>query len=133
MSNEYRQSKIAGMREMLNFLEANENVELPYFGVFTGFPLEDQVKAMARAMKPAAKEYSSYYFSLRKKFEGGITLDMSWARDNVCERIVTGTREVAEEVIPERVIEAHTEEIVEWACPDAVLAPSDEEVVSENS
>lgn len=40
-------------------------------------------------------------------------------KSGMCERIVTGTREVAETVIPAtaaKLVPAHTEEIVEWRC-----------------
>lgn len=43
-------------------------------------------------------------------------LIVSCERNKVCERVVIGTRHVAEKVIPERVIPAYTEEIVEWQC-----------------
>jgi len=130
--DEYRRDKIRGMREMINFLEVNEDVPMPYFGTFSAFPGDDEVAGLARAMKPVTKEFGSYYFTLRKTFSEGVKLDMSWSRDEVCQRIVIGTKEVEREVIPERVIEAHTEDIVEWACPDAILS-EDKELVNEDS
>ena len=130
--DEYRRNKIAGIREMINFLEVNEDVPLPHFGMFIAFPADDQVSEMARALKPVTKEFGNYYFTLDKKFSENVTLSMHWSRENVCERIVIGTKDIEREVIPERVVEAHTEDIVEWACPDAILS-TDKETVSEDS
>lgn len=47
------------------------------------------------------------------------------ARENVCDRVVVGTRMVPEKVVPEQVIAAHVEEIVEWVCPESILGRND--------
>ena len=55
----------------------------------------------------------------------GVKITVSTDRENVCKRVVIGTRKV--EAIPERVeiIEAEPErevEIVEWECPESFMA-----------
>lgn len=75
---------------------------------------EDIVKA-ARALGKAEKVGEGPYFTVRGTF-GPVTLDFFTNREKVCRRIVTGTVERAERVIP-----AGVEEIVDWVCDEPLL------------
>jgi len=113
---EIRAGKIDSMRALLDFLEATPEIPMPYMGDVNVFPHdEDTLGELARAMKPVKKERNDSYFMLAKDF-GRVKLILNWARDSVCERVVTGTEE-----IPEQIIEAHTREIVEWICPETII------------
>ncbi len=114
-----RETEIANMREMLRFLEDNPAIPIPYFGMINSFANEDaDVDTLARAMAPCKKEVGKGYFSLTRDF-GSVELSINFDREQVCERIVVGSKEV-----PEQTIKAHTEDLVEWKCPDGILRPA---------
>lgn len=108
-----RGNTIQEMRDVLDFLESNPAIPLPYLNQCDAFGEKEDLDEIARAMAPCKKTHDGSHFSLRRQF-GAIRLGVHF--DDVCERIVTGSKEV-----PEKVIEAHTEDIVEWKCPDGVL------------
>lgn len=111
-----RETKLADMREVLRFLEDNPEIPMPYFGMVTAFVYgEGDVDALARAMAPCKKDVASGFFSLTREF-GSVELSVNFEREQVCERIVIGSKEV-----PEKIIEGYTEDVVEWKCPDGVL------------
>lgn len=56
------------------------------------------------------KKYNDYDFSMVKKF-GPHKIRVVARREVVCKRVVTGTEEIAEQIIP-----AHTKEITETVC-----------------
>jgi len=115
-----RVKKLDAMYRMIDFLKENPDIPAPFFGQMDAFSYDsDSLPEIARAMKPVTKEVSDTFYVLRRSFGNGVNLHVNFARDEVCERIVTGTEEV-----PEKVIEAYTKEIVEWVCPDTILATS---------
>lgn len=79
---------------------------------------------LARHFGKARKEANGDSFWLSVDF--GLVRIACFARDRdeVCRRVVKGTRRV-----PTRVIPAHDEEIVEWEC-DPLLAHADREAVA---
>jgi len=79
-----------------------------------------EMATLARALSPCEKCVNDDFFELHAQF-GTITFRAVANRRDVCERVVTGTRQVEETVIPERIIPAHDEEIVEWRCPESLL------------
>ena len=113
-----RTQRINDVREMLDYLEATPDLELPWFGAFNSFPPSDSISEVARMMAPFTKEATETFFILRRDF-GSISLDATFYHENVCEKVVTGTEE-----IPERITPAHTVDIVEWKCPDSLLNPA---------
>lgn len=119
---ERRRAKIAAMRSLLDFLEENPIIPLPYFGTLNAFADTGEVSVadIARAMKPCDKSVSGDFYALSRIFGDSITFDVNFERDEVCERIVVGTEDVPEKVTP-----AFTKEIVEWVCPDSVLNNGD--------
>ena len=83
---------------------------------------------LARRMGNLKKVYGDDFMWLKRDFGKYVRMTVSAERSSVCERIVTGVRDVPEHVLPAReetLVEAHTEEIVEWRCPP-ILAPDTE-------
>jgi hypothetical protein len=137
-----------GLREIADFLDQNPDVKLPYLGadVWAGIPEHclsiyltgvfadprDELAVIARAMGNASKvvdEDGGRFYVLRKF--GAITLAASADRASVCERVVTGTREVTKEVRdPEALAAVPMVEVteivedVEWVCRPLLKAPT---------
>lgn len=87
--------------------------------------LAEFARAAVRAGRKVDKKLSGEgdrYFAVDVAF-GWLTLHVYAVRDAVCERVVTGTREVVEEIPDPEALAAvptttvtRTEEIVEWRC-----------------
>ena len=112
----------AGLRELADWIEAHENMDLPSTEALTIYSLNTKQEAACclAAMMPCKKEYKGELFALIRDF-GPIKLKAVFYRNAVCTRRVVGTKEVGTEIIParltpEQVIPAHTREIVEWDC-----------------
>lgn len=132
-----RTKVIASLYELALLLERHPEMPVPYqlsdteiSRLTIGFYEKDakeRLNAAARAIPgPGTKRVygpdTMAYFALDKKV-GSITISLSAFRDAVCERVVTGTREVTEEVPdPEKLAEVpvvtvtRTVEDVVWEC-----------------
>ena len=75
--------------------------------------------ASESALAPCRKEWRDVGLTISRDF-GGVRLEAFLLRAEVCERVVTGTREVPAQVTP-----AHTEEVVEWQCSPLLADRSD--------
>jgi hypothetical protein len=89
-----------------------------------------RMREQLRAIGPFDKVISDTFFEAHVKL-GHFTLEFYTELTNVCIKKVVGTKEVPAEIIPskyvpEKVIEAHTEEVVEWVC-GSLLAPGEGE------
>ena len=113
-----RNERINDVRDMLDYLEATPDLDLPFMGEFNLFPDSGSISEVARLMAPFTKESTDQLFILRRKF-GSVNLEANFYHDTVCEKVVTGTREIEEQITP-----ARTEDIVEWKCPDSLLNPA---------
>lgn len=127
---------IAGLRALADVLEANPHLRLPYDGSHKGaalaiMPHGDERQELAdwvRAL-PGKKEKKDRgeYFDLNGTLHG-LHIKVICDRDEVCERVVTGTREVTEDVRDPEALAAvpmitvtKTVEDVEWRC-SSILA-----------
>jgi hypothetical protein len=122
---------VAGLRELADFLEERGHLlPVDYLSINVHdyifddsvysnrqhkMTAQEKMRVLAKALDKAEKHYQGDYFDLRRKF-GPIQLEFTVSRDKICERVVVGTKEV-----PERVVPARTEEIVEWVCNDPIL------------
>jgi hypothetical protein len=142
----HRAAYTAGLRALADVLDGHPEVPLPYHGngceisvnFLSGTDPRARMAAAARAFpctwhKDAweTPDGSSAYFDLRGEL-GGLRLKLSAYRSEVCERVVTGTREVTETVPDPEALAAVPEvevtrviEDVEWRC-HSILAPATE-------
>lgn len=129
------QTTADGLRALADFLDSctgpaavlNRNqITLNFFdlGVFGGE--EARVLAsVAKQMRSFDKSYSDSLMTLKKDF-GLVSAHVVAMRESVCKRVVVGTEEVPEQVIPAteaKVIPAYTREMVEWDCTPSLLSP----------
>lgn len=112
-----RNQQIADMHTMLAWFELHPEIPLPSptFSLYA-WNTEEEARRMARAMGTFEKGGNDQFLYLIKHF-GKVQVEAVFTREQVCERVVTGTREVPEKIIPAQVVEAHTEETFEWRCP----------------
>lgn len=115
-----RELKLQGMRECLEWLENHPEVELTapeINGHVYGNNAKERMGQHARAMGHADKDFIQQWAYLRKRFSGGVRYSVSVSREDVCERVVVGTKTIpahADYVIPAA---PETEvEIIEWRC-----------------
>lgn len=137
-----RAEYIRGMRALMDVLEANPEIPLPYHGTmtavavyFNGLPDAKQLLAAAAKAIPCSwekktSESGEYdWLELHGNLHG-LRLVLEAFRDDVCERIVLGTedREV-EEVVQPAVIRKITKpvEVVEWRCAPLMSALDEQE------
>ena len=125
-----REALIDGLRGLAAFLETHPDVPRPSstcgFYVFCANKEE-----MAQAAKSVGgrleKSATTNYFMLRKDF-GPLRLEIAVEREQICERVVVGTKVVPAK--PECVLPATpetVEEVIEWRC-SSVLEPATAEV-----
>lgn len=127
-----RTDYIKGLRALADLLEGTPELPLPTereitwaahtLQIFEGREPRDTVADLARLLPgrlakndPAKSEYNSKYFELNGTLHG---LDLRvWAvREDVCRKVVTGTREVTKTVPVETREITVTEETFEWVC-----------------
>jgi hypothetical protein len=115
--NETKQEYVDGLRELADWLERNPDFIPPYQPLRVDVFTDDQMEFARKAKRLGGRREklgSSSYFFVRRKF-GPHYLDVNVGREQVCKRVVVGTREVLAQ-------EARVEEIVEWECAPGILA-----------
>ena len=119
MASEFdrRAAYVSGLRELADFLEAHPELPKPSPCQINAFVTDKPALAMV-ARTPGVrweKSISGNYFYLRVSFPGGHTYDVNVKRDQVCRKVVIGTR--IEPAQPEREVEE-----VQWVCDEPLLA-----------
>lgn len=133
-----RNAYISGLRKLADVLENHPEVPLPYeggtiemtFHFLSGKDPKGEMAATARALPTSfTKEADGKYFDLKGSL-AGLKIRLCAFRSEVCERVVTGTREVeVTEPDPEAlakvptITKTVTVEDVKWEC-SPVLAPA---------
>jgi hypothetical protein len=131
-----RAGYIAGLRMLADILEADDTLPLPVHG--RGLPVswsfwddetaKTEMARVARALPgKKTKDYGDTYFRLGGQLSG-LNVQLTAMRAAVCERVVTGVREVTvTEPDPDAptVTRVETVEDVEWRC-SPLLADLDE-------
>lgn len=115
---------VDSLRQLADFYEAHSEIPLPggaaEMRIYQVNSRKDAA-TLARAFGACEKEYTDDLFYITKKI-GAISLCGVFTRNEVCERVVVGTRIVPERVVPaiqaqpEQVIPEQEEEIYEWKC-----------------
>lgn len=136
-----RAAYIEGLHQIADFLTVHPEVPLPHLGAYAegstlpamsiylyGDDLRSEMASIVRAMTNPSTSVqkrvkdSTESFQVWREF-AGLVLVATAHRDEVCERVVTGTREVTEEVpepealaaVPKVTITKVVED-VEWVC-----------------
>lgn len=112
---------VSGLRKLADFLEKNKEVLAglnfsEYVSVSQWNYKKEDFKKTAKIIGRAKKDWSDSHVSMEKQFSRSVVFRNYISRKQVCERVVVGTKEIAEQVIP-----ARTEEIVEWKCSNKAL------------
>jgi hypothetical protein len=136
-----RAAYIKGLRALADVLEQTDDLPLPFDGhldpiTFHFLGTADPRAELAAATRAIPCDWTkrvfdsrnTAYFDLRGQLHG-LKVNLSAFRDDVCERIVTGTHQVTETVkdpealaaVPEIEV-TKTVEDVEWRC-GSILAP----------
>lgn len=108
-----------GLRALADWIDANPDVvNNPEVTLNVPFWTREKFVEAAKALGGRREKHvEGSYFTVRRTFGEGVHVDVYVAREQVCRKVVTGTRDVTETVIP-----AHTEEVVEWVCEDSILS-----------
>ncbi|MEO3856105.1 hypothetical protein [Acrocarpospora sp. B8E8] len=140
-----RAEYIRGLRALADILENNPDLDLPYtgrreYGMLHFIPGESskkQARLFARLIPgTVGKEPRDTAFDLVGKLHG-LHVKMIAQRDEVCTRVVTGTREVTEEIPDPQALAAvpkvtvtRTEEVIRWDCKPILAADDEDSAVS---
>jgi hypothetical protein len=128
-----RAEKIAGLRKLANWLEAQPEAQMPPQIAIaewckTKQTLADRMRQLGGHWEKQENPTDGY-FELHLNFSPGIYYELFAKRENVCERVVIGTKEVEVEGPDPAAVEAlpklkrtETIEDVEWVCPESLLA-----------
>ncbi len=132
-TTEERTAVVYGLRQLADFIESRTDLPLPTCRAslyLWGDDARPQLAGIARVLGTAAKKADEFYYGLTKDF-GPVVLSVKASRENVCERVVVGTK-TTEYLVPPPGVEMEkridTEEIVEWICPPSILALADDAV-----
>lgn len=114
---ERRRAYVSGLRQLANFMEAHPDLPVPYAGAANAFVnSKADLAALARSTGVRwAKAASDDYFCLLVHFHGGHSYELNVSREQVCRKVVTGTR--IEPAKPEQVVEEF-----HWVCDEPLLA-----------
>lgn len=112
----HRLAYVAGLRELAAFVEAHPDLPVPYGGGQNAFVSSkaDLAHVARTAGVRWEKSVNGEWFYLRVAFQGGHSYELNIARDQVCRKVVTGTR--IEPATPEREVEEVT-----WVCDEPLL------------
>lgn len=115
-----REAFVQSLRALAFFLEDNPQVPAPFNDTMNIFVHgREELAAIARTGN-WTKQYSGNYFTLAKAFGEDLSYEVNASRDQVCRKVVTGTR-----IVPYRPSEPeHEEPIEEWICDEASLLGS---------
>jgi len=110
-----------GLREFADWLENFPfDVQMPTVYIFAKD--KETFAAIAKEFGTGRKAATEKWLHITKSFPGYLTIQLSIERPKICERVVTGHRQIERQVPVTTRTEIVEEEIVEWKCPDSFLA-----------
>lgn len=116
------------LRALADFYDEHPDFPRPNMTLHT-FLHGDAKKGLAlaaRQLGTADKYIDETWYELRRAF-GSIMLTVNAYRNEVCEKVLVGTKDIPEQYIPAKpaeTIPAHEESVYEWQCPDSLLGIS---------
>lgn len=115
-----RRMFIQGLRDMADFFENHPDLKFPHYSGLNVFVnTREEIAEIAR-QSTWSKVYAGHWFCLRKQFGSDLTLEINISREEVCRKVVTGTRVVpAMPAMP--ATEETVEEVTEWVCDETSL------------
>lgn len=142
MDQQHAREVAASLREFADFVESSaEDLGVDFYvPTFTAFVYDhqewnpetgeydvketatDRFKNATKVLKRGAgfgnvkKNWDHGYLEVTRTFGEHLVFEMNIPRDKVCKRVVVGTEEIEERVIP-----ASTREITEWVCDDPAI------------
>lgn len=125
LDNEARAKYVAGLRKIADTIEANPELIVPYLGAgVVQCGTVEEIRAFVKAFGGKwAKRSDENDFEMVQELSYGLSLMIFASHENVCQRVVVGTKHIPEIVVPaseERVIPAHEIEQVKWVCPEVL-------------
>jgi hypothetical protein len=117
---------VRDLRAIASWVEKHPELGAPYLQRIDYWPDKGDMRKFVSAFGKSEKVVlADAYFILRKHF-GDIRLEATWAREQVCERVVVGQEQVEEEVVVSQTKELRkvTKEKIEWRC-HPVLEPKE--------
>ena len=111
---------IVSLRRLADFLEQKPQPELYMIGPIRYVASKEELaKAVKEVGGKLTKEVSYWNFDMVKDL-GALKFHIRASRDDVCTKVVKGTRTIPEVPYqPERVVED-----VEWVCPEVLMVDS---------
>ena len=112
-----QQAWLDGLRAMADWFEQHpEWIDESYPAWVNIYPSSKaNLARLTKDLGRVEKIHDENLFYVRRRF-GPHQIDGNVMRQEVCRRVVTGTKQ-----IPERVVPAHEEEVVEWECSPSLL------------
>ena len=114
-----RAEKLAGLISLGDFLTTHPNYPISAISFGSFLDTKEELFALIRG-GAWEKRPSGPFFYFTRKFRGDVQIWLALYREQVCERVVTGTRWV-EPVPAAEAVEGYEEETVEWICPDSIM------------
>src|SRR5262245_59716599 len=115
-----RESLIASMRAMLDHLEKNPEIPLPYFGSYASYVHPGQLASAVKALGAREKTYDETDANFIERF-GDISLNVFVQRDAVCQRKVVGQKLVKVRRVKEWEEVDQMVDEVQWDCAGSAL------------
>ena len=116
-----REAYIAGLRAVADFIDQHPELPTPWGPAVNVF-VSTREQLVQTARLPGVsweKGANGGYFYLKRAFGHGISYEVNVAREQVCKKVLTGTRFVPAQA-------ARQEEIFEWECAESLLADGSE-------
>lgn len=135
-----REQRIFELRSLLEFLEANEDIPLPYsmnevkfFNIHTPQDAAKLTKRMGGAWKKnnpnSGNDFDAQYFTLSRKIDRLVSVDLAISRGLVCDRKVVGQELKSVSVTTTTTVEKLVD-VVEFEC-GSLLSAADRDSMAE--
>jgi hypothetical protein len=128
---ERHEAMVRGLRAMADFIEQNPEVRIPAnMNMLCSQGTKEEMGHLASLAPYSEKIVDTSFFNLRVPFSENVYYELYNRRDEVCERVVTGTKivpaqDARTEIIEHPAVAEHEEETFEWKCP-SLLAPQEQ-------